>query len=238
MSVVFRSVTKRFGESLALDGVSADVRAGAVTALLGNNGAGKSTLLRVLLGLVAPTSGSATVEGSAYRDLPHPTRTVGTALEGAGFHPSRSGRDHLRMLARAAAVADNRVDEVLDLVDLAGVASKKVGSYSFGMRQRLALAGGLLGGPNVLVLDEPANGLDPRGIRWLRQFLRDFADRGNTALVSSHALAEVAVGADEVMVLHRGRLLAHSPVDEMSSGRRGLEESFFALIEAEPDGRM
>ncbi len=238
MSVVFRSVTKRFGESLALDGVSADVRPGAVTALLGNNGAGKSTLLRVLLGLVAPTSGSATVQGSAYRDLPHPTRTVGTALEGAGFHPGRSGRDHLRMLARAGGVAHNRVDEVLDLVGLTGVASKKVGGYSFGMRQRLALAGGLLGGPSVLVLDEPANGLDPRGIRWLRQFLRDFADRGNTALVSSHALAEVARGADEVMVLHEGRLLAHSPVDEMSAGSAGLEESFFALIEREPDGRM
>lgn len=235
--IAFESITKRFGDTVALDDVSAEVAPGTVTALLGVNGAGKSTLLRLLVGLIAPTSGSATIDGSPYRELAQPTCTVGAVLEGAGFHPGRSGRDHLRMLARAVGIPERRVDEVLDVVDLSGVSSKRVGGYSFGMRQRLALAGGLLGEPRILVLDEPANGLDARGIRWLRLFLRDFAARGNTALVSTHALAEVDQGADEVMVLHRGRLVSHSTVEELTSKSSGLEDSFFALIDREPGGR-
>lgn len=237
-AITFRSVSKHFGDTVALDDVSAELAAGAVTALVGANGAGKSTLLRVLLGLIAPTSGSAEIDGSAYRELAQPTRLAGAVLEGTGFHPGRTGRDHLRMLARAAGIPEGRVEEVLDAVDLSGVSSKRVGGYSFGMRQRLALAAGLLGKPRVLVLDEPATGLDPPGIRWLRRFLRDFAARGNTALVSSHALAEVVLSADRIMVLHRGRLMAHSSVEELTSARTGLEDSFFALIDnEEPDRR-
>jgi ABC-2 type transport system ATP-binding protein len=229
--VVFRSLTKLWGENVALDDVSAELASGAVTALLGTNGAGKSTLLRVLLGLVAPTSGAATIDGRVYRELPHPACMVGAVLEGAGFHPGRSGRDHLRMLARAGGLPDARVNEALDAIDLSDVASKRVGGYSFGMRQRLALAGCLLAEPEVLVLDEPSNGLDVRGIRWLRQFLRDFAAAGHTAIVSSHALAEVALGADRVLVLDRGRLVAHSSVAEFAAGGGDLEDSFFALVD-------
>ena len=232
--IVFRSVTKRFGDAVALEGVSCELAPGRVTALLGTNGAGKSTLLRVLVGLVTPTSGSATIDGRPYRQLRDPTRMVGVALEGVGFHPGRSGRDHLRILARASSLRESRVDEVLGLLELSDVSSRPVGAYSFGMRQRLALAGGLLAEPTVLVLDEPANGFDARGIRWFTRFLRDFAERGNTALVSSHALGEVAQIADDVIVLDHGRLLVHSAVRELTSGDVGLEESFFALIDREP----
>ena len=194
---------------------------GRVTGFIGPNGAGKTTTLRVLLGLVAPTSGSTTIEGREYRDLRDPLRTVGAVLEGSGFHPGRTARNHLRAVAVAASIPVARLDDVLQQVGMLEFARDRVGGYSLGMRQRLALAQALLGDPRVLVLDEPANGLDPEGIRWLRRFLRALADEGRTVLVSSHVLSEVAQTAHDVVVIDRGRLVAHSAVDALTAGRLG-----------------
>jgi len=211
------SLTKRFDEqTTAVDDLSFTVEPGKVTGFLGPNGAGKTTTLRVLLGLVAPTAGSATFDGRPYRELKRPLETAGAVLERSGFHPGRSGRDHLRVLARAAGFARSRVDELLAFVGLSDAADRRVGGYSLGMRQRLALAAALLGDPPALVLDEPANGLDPQAVRWLRDFLRAQADSGRTVLVSSHALAEVAQTVDEVVVIDRGRLIAHTPLAELT----------------------
>jgi ABC-2 type transport system ATP-binding protein len=220
-AIVVRNVTKRYGDTLAVDGLSFEVLPGRVTGFLGPNGAGKSTTMRIVLGLVAPTSGTATVLGLPYASLTEPTRAVGAVLETQSFDPRRSGRDHLRVIAAAAALDTARVDAVLELVDLAAAADRKAGTYSLGMRQRLGLAAALLGDPRVLILDEPANGLDPQGIRWLREFLRWFAAHGRAVLVSSHLLAEMAQLADDVVVIDRGRSIRQGPVAELI-GARGV----------------
>jgi len=217
--IEIRALTKRFGPVVAVDRLSFAVRPGTVTAFLGPNGAGKTTTLRCLLGLVAPTSGQALIGGRRYADLADPTGTVGAVLEGTGANPGRSGRDHLRVQALAAGHDTARIDELLALVGLTEVARRRVAGYSLGMRQRLALATALLGRPGVLVLDEPANGLDPEGVRWLRSLLRSFADGGGTVLVSSHVLAEVAVIADEVVLLSHGRLVTQSTVAALAAAQ-------------------
>jgi ABC-2 type transport system ATP-binding protein len=211
-------LTKRFGTVLALDDLSFSVRPGVVTGFLGPNGAGKTTTLRCLLGLVAPTSGSATIDGRRYRDLEHPLATVGAALEAADFHPGRTARAHLRVIALAAGVPQDRVDQLLGLVGLAEFADRRVGGYSLGMRQRLGLAQALLGDPPVLILDEPANGLDPAGIAWLRQFLRSLAADGRTVLVSSHVLSEVEQTVDDIVVIARGRLVRQGTLASLEAG--------------------
>jgi ABC-2 type transport system ATP-binding protein len=220
-AVEIQSLTKRFGSVEAVRDLSFCVEAGHVTAFLGPNGAGKSTTLRALLGLVKATSGSATFGGKTYEQLDAPRRRVGAVLEDASFHPGRSGRNHLRVLAAAGRHPDGRVDEVLKVVGLTDAADRRVKGYSLGMRQRLALASALLGDPEVLVLDEPANGLDPPGIRWLRDLMRHQASEGRAVLVSSHVLAEVAQSADEVVVIARGRLRAQGPIAEVLGGADG-----------------
>jgi ABC-2 type transport system ATP-binding protein len=208
-------LTKRFGATLAVDSLSATVRPGAVTGFLGPNGSGKTTTLRMLLGLVRPTAGTATFDGRRYDELQEPAREVGTLLEATGFHPGRTARDHLRVLATAAELPARRPDEVLDTVGLTEAAGRKVGGFSLGMRQRLGLAAALLGDPPVLVLDEPANGLDPAGTRWLRGFLRSLAEQGRTVLVSSHVLPEVDQTADDVLVIAQGRLVRSGPLAQL-----------------------
>jgi ABC-2 type transport system ATP-binding protein len=213
-------LTKRYGSVTAVDDLSFAIRDGAVTGFLGPNGAGKTTTLRMILALARPTAGHATVLGEPYAKLAEPARVVGANLEIAGAHPGRKGRDHLRALAAMAGLPRSRVDEVLRLVELEGAAGRRAGKYSLGMRQRLGLAATLLGDPQVLVLDEPANGLDPQGIRWLRDFLRSMAAEGRTVLVSSHVLAEVAQTVDDVVVIHRGRLVDQGPVSRLTAGGR------------------
>jgi ABC-2 type transport system ATP-binding protein len=216
-----QGLTKAFGSHLAVDDLSFEVAAGRVTGFLGPNGAGKTTTMRMLLGLARPTSGTATVLGRPYTSLAQPWRTVGVVLDAASFHPRRSARNHLRWLAAGAGVRRAKITEVLEAVELAGAADRPVGEFSLGMRQRLALAAALLGEPQLLVLDEPANGLDPAGIRWLREFLRGFAGSGGTVFVSSHLLAEVAQLADEVVVIQRGRLVTHTTVQALTAGPAG-----------------
>jgi ABC-2 type transport system ATP-binding protein len=211
-------LSKRFGATLAVDGLSFRANPGRILGFLGPNGAGKTTTLRTLLGLTLPTSGTATVDGRAYRELRDPTSLVGAVLEGPQFHPGRTGRNHLRVIATAAGIPASRVEELLRLVELDGAGNRRVKGYSLGMRQRLSLAGALLGDPRALVLDEPANGLDPQGIRWLRDFLRGLAGEGRTVLISSHVLAEVAQTVDEVVVISRGRLAAQGSLDEVTQG--------------------
>ena len=220
-AIEIAGLTKRYGDTLAVDELSFTVEPGRIVGFLGPNGAGKTTTLRALLGLIKPTEGSATVEGHHFLELEDPVRTVGAVLDGGMLHPGRSGRNHLRMLARSAGVPDRRVDELLETVGLTGAADRRAGGYSLGMRQRLGLATALLGDPRVLVLDEPANGLDPQGIRWLRDFLRSLAAEGRAILVSSHVLAEVAQTADEVVVIARGRSVAQAPLNELLATGRG-----------------
>jgi ABC-2 type transport system ATP-binding protein len=216
MSVIaLDGLTKRFGEIIAVDDLTVELGRGRVIGLLGPNGAGKTTTLRLLLGLVTPTSGSATIDGRPYQALDEPIRHVGAVLEATSFHPGRRARDHLRVLAATAGLPDQRIDQVLAEVALTDAARRRVGGFSLGMRQRLGLAAALLGDPDVLVLDEPTNGLDPEGIRWLRDFLRGYAASGRTVLVSSHLLAEVAQTVDEVVVLAGGRLVAHAPLAQL-----------------------
>jgi ABC-2 type transport system ATP-binding protein len=209
--------TKRYGSTLAVDDLSFKVEPGAVTGFLGPNGAGKSTTMRAILGLVLPTAGRTAVLGAQYRELDRPTERVGALLETFDAHPGRSGRSHLRVLALAGGIPRSRVEEVLALVDMTGAGRRRVKGYSLGMRQRLGLAAALLGDPEVLVLDEPANGLDPQGIRWLRDFLRSLAAEGRTILVSSHVLAEVAQTVDDVVIIHRGKLIRHVAMDDLST---------------------
>ena len=209
-------LTKRFGATLAVDDLSFRATPGRILGFLGPNGAGKTTTLRTLLGLTLPTSGTATVDEQSYRELRDPITVVGAVLEGPQFHPGRTGRNHLRVLAAAAGLPASRVDEVLRLVELEGAGGRRVKGYSLGMRQRLSLAGALLADPRALVLDEPANGLDPQGIRWLRDFLRDRAAEGRTVLISSHVLSEVAQTVDEVVVISRGRLVAEGALEELT----------------------
>jgi ABC-2 type transport system ATP-binding protein len=215
------SLTKRFGEVTAVTDLSFALKAGTITGFLGPNGAGKTTALRMILGLVAPTSGRALVFDHPYAQLPGAALRIGAVLEATDFHPGRSGRDHLRMLGRAVEVPDSRADEVLRLVELEGAARRRVKGYSLGMRQRLGLAVALLGDPELLILDEPANGLDPEGVRWLRDFLRSLASEGRTVLVSSHVLAEVAQTVDQVLIISRGRLVVESPLAELTARAGG-----------------
>lgn len=214
-------LTKRFGETVAVERLSFSVSAGRIVGFLGPNGAGKTTTMRALLGLVRPTAGSATIEGRPYSELEHPAQTVGALLDGDDLHAGRSGRNHLRVLAKAAGVTSARVDMLLELVELKAAGDRRAGGYSMGMRQRLGLAAALLGDPHVLVLDEPANGLDPQGIRWLRDFLRAQADEGRAILISSHVLAEIAQIADEVVVINHGRSVLQAPLAELMAQRRG-----------------
>jgi ABC-2 type transport system ATP-binding protein len=214
---VAESLTKRYGSLTAVDGLSFALDAGTVTGFLGPNGAGKTTTLRMLLGLARPTSGRALVFDRPDSELERPALRVGAVLEATDFHPGRSGRNHLRTLAHATGVPDARVDEVLKLVELDGAKNRRVKGYSLGMRQRLGLAAALLGDPELLILDEPANGLDPEGVRWLRDFLRSFAAGGRTVLVSSHVLAEVAQTVDRVLIINRGRLVVESTLGELTA---------------------
>jgi ABC-2 type transport system ATP-binding protein len=215
--VLADSLTKRFGPITAVHDLSFGLQAGTVTGFLGPNGAGKTTTLRMLLGLAVPTSGRALVFDKRYAELERPTHRIGAVLEATDFHPGRSGRNHLRTLSQAAGIPDSRVDEVLRLVELDGAAKRRVKGYSLGMRQRLGLASALLGDPDLLVLDEPANGLDPEGVRWLRDFLRSYAASGRTVLVSSHVLAEVAQTVDHVLIVAKGRLVIESPLAQLTS---------------------
>ncbi|KQW04946.1 hypothetical protein ASC66_14720 [Leifsonia sp. Root4] len=215
--IEFAGVTKRFGAVNAVNDLSFTVEPGRVTGFLGPNGAGKTTSLRMLLGLVKPTSGTATFGGVPYRKLPSPLTTVGAALEAASFHPGRTARNHLGVYAKAAGLDTARVDVVLEKVGLAEYGNRRVGGYSLGMRQRLGLAGTLLGDPGVLVLDEPINGLDPEGIKWIRMFLRELAAEGRTVLVSSHLLSEVQQSVDEVVIIARGQLVHRGPLSSLDS---------------------
>jgi ABC-2 type transport system ATP-binding protein len=214
-------LSKTFGATTAVQDLSFTVDAGRIVGFLGPNGAGKTTTLRMLLGLVRPTAGTATINGVAYARLGDPVRTVGAVLDGGALHPGRTGRNHLRAYARAANVGDDRVDELLATVGLTEAANRRAGGYSLGMRQRLGLATALLGDPRILVLDEPANGLDPMGIRWLRDFLRHLAGQGRAILVSSHGLAEISQMADDVVVIDRGRSIAQAPLQELMASSGG-----------------
>jgi ABC-2 type transport system ATP-binding protein len=215
--IIVDRLIKSYNGSLAVHNLSFVVEPGRVTGFLGPNGAGKTTTMRILVGLVTPTTGTATFGNLAYADLPHPQRTVGCVLD-ARFHPGRSGRNHLRVLAPTAGASDRRVDQLLHEVGLGEVARQPVGEYSMGMQQRLALAAAMLGDPDYLILDEPANGLDPEGIRWLRTFLRDFAASGRAVLISSHLLNEIEATADDIVVINRGRLVAQMPISELNAG--------------------
>jgi ABC-2 type transport system ATP-binding protein len=214
-------LTKRYGNTVAVNDLTFRVTPGRITGFLGPNGAGKTTTLKAILSLVRPTSGTTRVFGKPYRELEEPARRIGAVLETSRYHPGRSGRNHLRVLAAEAGIADERVEEVLDLVAMKEAAKRRVGGYSMGMRQRLGLAAALLGEPDVLVLDEPANGLDPAGIRWLRDLLRALSSQGRTILVSSHVLAEVEQIADEVVIIHRGRFVAQSTTRELAARATG-----------------
>ena len=218
-------LSKSFGRVQAVKDLSFTVEPGVVTGFLGPNGAGKTTTLRMLLGLVRPSGGSATFGGQTYRDLARPLATVGTALEASSFHPGRSARHHLSVYGTAAGIAKKRVDEVLGQVGLGDFADRRVGGYSLGMRQRLGLAFALLGDPGVLVLDEPVNGLDPEGIKWIRSFLRQLAGEGRTVLVSSHLLSEVQQSVDKVVIISRGELVYDGGLDALDKGTRILVDS-------------
>ena len=221
-------LTKRFGSVRAVDDLSFSVERGSVTGFLGPNGAGKTTTLRMLLGLVTPDAGTATIDGRAYVDLSEPLHQVGAVLEASSFHPGRTARNHLRIQALAAAVDPSRIDEVLALVDLTRAAGQRIGGFSLGMRQRLGLATALLADPDILILDEPANGLDPEGVRWLRRLLRGFAAEGGTVLMSSHMLAEAAQTVDSVVIVDHGRLVRQASLASLTA-QGDLEAAFLEL---------
>jgi ABC-2 type transport system ATP-binding protein len=225
--IELKGLTKKYGHVVALDSLTARASMGRITAFLGANGSGKTTTMRILLGLSEPDAGSATIGGHRYRDLPHPLRVVGAVLD-QGFHPNRSARNHLRIVAAQAGVAVTRVDVVLDEFGLTEAARRRVGGFSLGMRQRLNLAAAMLGQPEILVLDEPLNGLDPAGIHLMRVFLRGFADRGGTVLLSSHLLSEIAHSAEDAIIIDHGRLVTSGPVSDLAPASR-------AVIVATPD---
>jgi ABC-2 type transport system ATP-binding protein len=232
-----RNLTKRFEREgpPAVDDLTFDVAPASITGFVGANGAGKTTTMRMFLGLVRPTAGTAHIAGHPYCQLDQPRRHVGAVLDGPGAHPSHRARTHLRIVAAGAGLPEDRVDELLDLVGLRDHGKRKVGTFSLGMRQRLALAGALLGDPPILLLDEPVNGLDPSGIVWIRGFLRRLADEGRTILVSSHLLTELAEIADRVAIIDRGRLVAHADLEELAGGRT-LEDVYFEIA-GRPDDR-
>ncbi|WP_406023245.1 ABC transporter ATP-binding protein [Nocardioides sp. NBC_00850] len=215
--IQLRNLTKRYGDKTAVDDLTLDLEPGSVTGFLGPNGAGKSTTMRLILGLDAATSGTATVDGKAYADLDRPAHTIGALLDAKAVHPGRSGRDHLRAMARSQGIEDRRVDEVLELTGMTAAGRRRAGMYSLGMSQRLGIAGALLGDPKVLMLDEPVNGLDPDGVRWIRTLLRGLAAEGRTVFVSSHLMSEMEQTADRLVVLGRGRLVADAPMSEFLS---------------------
>ncbi len=214
-----RGLTKTYGDQRAVDDLSFTAPAGKVTGFLGPNGAGKTTTFRCLLGLAEPTSGTALIDGRPYRELPSPRRRVGAVLESTGFHPARTARNHLRVVARAARLDAVRIDPLLEVVGLSGAADRRVGGYSLGMRQRLGLATAMLGDPDVVVLDEPANGLDPEGVSWVRRILRIWADEGRTMLVASHVLAEIGQVVDRVVIIRAGKLVAATDVVDLVTSR-------------------
>ena len=230
-------LTKQYGSTTAVDDLSFTVQPGMVTGFLGPNGAGKSTTMRLILGLDRPDAGQVLIGGHRYRELRRPLREVGAMLEAKAFHPGRSARSHLAALAASNAVPRARVDEVLDLVGLTGVAGRRAGRFSLGMGQRLGVAAALLGDPAVLLLDEPVNGLDPEGVRWIRDLLRSLAAQGRTVFVSSHLISEMALTADRLVVIGQGRLLADTTVAELSAGSASLEDAFFRLTSAAVDYR-
>ncbi|MHB1837518.1 MAG: ATP-binding cassette domain-containing protein [Solirubrobacteraceae bacterium] len=224
-----RRLSKRYGDLAAVDGLTFTLERGTITGFLGPNGAGKTTTLRLLLGLAAPTAGEALVFGRRYRELDEPTRRVGALLESGDFDPGRSGRNHLRTLALATGIGYDRVEELLALVELERAADRPVRTYSLGMRQRLGLSAALLGDPELLVLDEPANGLDPAGIAWLRGFLHRFAADGRTVLISSHVLAEIAQTVQAALIINAGRLVGELELDQLQDGARSLETAYLEL---------
>ena len=228
-----RDLSKRYRRASAVEDLSFDVPAGAVTGFLGPNGAGKTTTLRIMLGLTRATAGQALIGGRRYDQLTRPRQTVGAVLEATGFHPGRSGRDHLRILARSSGLPVRRVDEVLDLVELSPAAGRRAGGYSLGMRQRLGLAAALLGDPEVLILDEPANGLDPAGMAMLRAMLRQLAGEGRTVVISSHVLSEIAQTVDRAVIISAGRLRFDGPLSQLArpgaQQAASLEHAFLRL---------
>ncbi|MCE6998062.1 ATP-binding cassette domain-containing protein [Saccharothrix sp. S26] len=251
--IVVQNLTKQFGPVAAVQNLSFTVEPGSVTGFLGPNGAGKTTTLRMLLGLVTPTAGIGLINGRPFSQLGNPARVVGAVLEAQGFHPKRTARNHLRVYAAAIGVPDSRADQVLGLVGLGAAGDRKAGGYSLGMKQRLALATALLGDPQILVLDEPANGLDPEGIAWLRTFLQSYARSGRTVLISSHLLAEVEQTVDQVVIISRGQTMYYGPLDHLRNQQQGrvlvqpsdtgalvaaLREDGVAGIEQLPDGRL
>ena len=215
------NLTKRYGSTLAVDDLSFEVQPGVVTGFLGPNGSGKSTTMRAILGLDNPTSGRATINGTTYRHVNAPLREVGALLDAKALNPTRSARNHLRALAASNNIPFSRVDEVLEFVGLASVAKKKAGSFSLGMSQRLGIAAALLGDPPILLFDEPVNGLDPEGIRWIREFFRTLATEGRTVFVSSHLMSEMALTADQIIVIGRGRSIASGSVDDLTASAAG-----------------
>lgn len=246
-----RNLTKRYGDAIAVDDLSFTVRPGVVTGFLGPNGAGKSTTMRMVMGLDAPSSGSVTINGHRFHDLPWPMREVGALLEARAVHPGRSARAHLQMLAEASRIPVARVTAVLEMVGLTAVARRRTGKFSLGMGQRLGIAAALLGDPGVLLFDEPVNGLDPDGIRWVRNLLKSLAAEGRTVFVSSHLMSEMALTADEVVIIGRGRLVAEVPMGELLAQRahvrvrspeldrlRPALERDGATVEAQPDGSL
>jgi ABC-2 type transport system ATP-binding protein len=232
-----RGLTKRYGSTVAVDALSFDVRPGRVTGFLGPNGAGKSTTMRIILGLDAPDAGQARIGGRRYRELRWPLREVGALLEAKAFHPGRRARAHLAALAASNDIPRSRVDEVLAIVGLEGAAQRRAGKFSLGMAQRLGIAAALLGDPGVLLLDEPVNGLDPEGIRWIRNLLRSLAAQGRTVFVSSHLISEMALTADQLVVIGQGRLLAETSVAELAARSASLEEAFLELTSASAEYR-
>lgn len=234
--LTIHNVVKYRGTQQILSGISFKARPGRVTGFLGPNGAGKSSTLRILLGLDRATTGSALINGKPFAELHNPLATVGAALDGSGAHRMRTGRAHLRWIARAAGLPNSRVEEVLEIVGLTNAADKRVGNYSLGMGRRLGMAAALLGDPPILVLDEPVNGLDPEGIRWIRTFLRKRAESGNTVLLSSHLIGELAETVDDVVIIKQGTIVADGTLDEVIGNHSTLEKAFFARTSDHADG--
>ena len=233
--ITARGLTKHYGRTVAVRDLTFTVRPGVVTGFLGPNGAGKSTTMRMLIGLDRPDTGQATVNGKPYRELRQPLREVGAMLEARSFHPGRSARAHLHALADSNAIPGRRVEEVLGLVGLAAAGGGRAGKFSLGMAQRLGIAAAMLGDPPVVILDEPVNGLDPEGVRWIRNLMKSMAGEGRTVFISSHLISEVAQTADELIVIGQGRLLAHTTVAELAATANSLEDAFFRLTESASD---
>jgi ABC-2 type transport system ATP-binding protein len=235
--ITVHELTKRYGRTVAVDGLSFSAPPGQVTGFLGPNGAGKSTVLRVILGLDSPSRGQALVDGQRYAALREPLRRVGALLDAGAVHPGRSALSHLRCIAATCRIGDRRVAATLEQVGLADVARRRVGGFSLGMRQRLGIAAALLGDPAVLIFDEPVNGLDPDGVRWVRQLMRTLAGEGRTVLVSSHLIAEMELTADRLVIIGRGKLIAESSLQDLVARRGTLEEAYVALTAGRSDHR-